>query len=277
MLGNEKVQKFFITYGRYLDLGISIDGTKECHDLNRVDIHGNGTYDSIVKNLEFIKKHISSQHLSVKATFNHDTIKYYKDSIIHLIELGFENIVANTVYEEYWDEDDFENIYFQLKDVANYLLDNNLEDIVYIQQINKYGSNYKKNPLCTSKESNHCGSCEHMMCLGMDKIIYGCHRFSTSGTHRIGTIDDCGNIVIDNTDFIDDVKNQYISYPDECVKCDFHAICGTCAAIPYEMNISAKEWLHQKRQCGFTKAVGYAICYFAYRIEEAKKKLLTNE
>ena len=55
LLDNEDVRTFIATYGRYLTFGISLDGTQICHDTNRVDIHGNGTYKKIIENLDFIK------------------------------------------------------------------------------------------------------------------------------------------------------------------------------------------------------------------------------
>ena len=272
MFGNDNVRKFISTYGRYLSIGISIDGTKECHDLNRVDIHGNGTYDSIIPNLEFIRKHIPKNKISAKATFNHDTIKYYKDSIMHLIDLGFTDIVANTVYEETWTEDDSFFIFNQLRDVADYLIDNGLENKIIIHQINKNGSNYKNSSLGLPKTNNHCGSCNYMFCLGDNDKIYGCQRFAANMMYPIGHIDSESNIIINNIGIIDEVSKQYTTYPKECFDCDFHTICGTCATLPYELNIDVKELFSRKMQCGFTKAVGYAQCYFAWRLEERKKE-----
>ena len=80
LFNRDDVREFITTYGKYISLCISIDGIKKCHNLNRVDAHGNGSYDSIIEQLDFIKTYIPKCKLSVKATFNHDTIKYYKES-----------------------------------------------------------------------------------------------------------------------------------------------------------------------------------------------------
>ena len=272
LLGSDDVKNLISTYGRYLSIGVSIDGTKECHDLNRVDIHGNGSYDRIIENLDFTRKHISKNKLNVKATFNHNTIKYYKDSILNLINLGFTKITANTVYEELWTDDDTKLIFDQIKDIVDYLVDHDLEDKILIEQINKNGSDYKSLALGLPKDSNHCGTCEHMVCLGFDNKIYGCHRFATNFIYPIGNIDSNSNICIDNIEFIDNIKAQYLNYPKECFNCNFSQLCGTCATLPYELNISAKDFFKQKRQCGFTKAIGYGICYFGLKIEEKKRK-----
>lgn len=267
LFGREDVRDFLVTYGKYISLGISLDGIKECHDLNRIDVYGRGSYDYIINHLAFVKSIIPPCRLSVKATFNHDTIKFYKDSIFHLISLGFTRIMANTVFEEVWTDSDYELIFNDLKDVADYLVDNGLEDKVIISQVNSNGSNYKQLPIGLPKETNHCGSCEHMCCLGMDNKIYGCQRFATGFSHPIGFMDEVGNVSIENIDIISEVQSQYMTYPEECKQCPFITLCSNCAFLPYEFGISSKEWLAQKRQCGYTKAVAYAHCYFALQLE----------
>ena len=267
LFGRADVRDFLLSYGKYISLGISLDGIKECHDLNRVDINGQGSHDSIISNLDFIRSIIPSHRLTVKATFNHDTIRFYKDSILYLISLGFTNIMANTVYEEVWTDDDCELIFDALRDVADYLIANGLEDKVIVSQVNSNGSNYRNLPIGLPKESNHCGSCEHMCCLGMDNKIYGCQRFATGFLHPTGSMDEVGNVSIENIDIMLEVQSQYMTYPEECKQCQFITMCGNCALLPYEFGISSEEWLAQKRQCGYTKAVAYAHCYFALQLE----------
>lgn len=43
-------------------IGVSLDGTKEIHDANRIDADGNGTYDRVVEGIRLLEKH--------KAEFN---------------------------------------------------------------------------------------------------------------------------------------------------------------------------------------------------------------
>ena len=38
-----------------IQFGVSIDGTKEFHDANRIDVNGNGTFDRIMENIQMIK------------------------------------------------------------------------------------------------------------------------------------------------------------------------------------------------------------------------------
>ncbi len=52
---NEEMVKFFAK-NRFL-VGLSLDGTKEIHDKNRVDAVGDGTFDKVIKAAELLKKH----------------------------------------------------------------------------------------------------------------------------------------------------------------------------------------------------------------------------
>ncbi len=267
LFDREDVRDFIETYGRYLSIGFSIDGTKQCHDTNRIDIHGNGTWEKAVEGWKYIQRHVCARNLNVKATFNHDTMHYYADSIISLIELGFTNIAANPVFEETWTDKDGEVFLKQLMIVHRYLRDHSLLDSVRINQINPKGSKYSDLTIGLPKECNHCGSGVHMMALGFNGEVYSCHRFACEAHYPIGHIDNDGNITITMPEFADTIKHQYLEYPEECKRCAFATLCGSCVALPYEEGISAKELFAQKRQCGFTKAMGLAICYAMVEME----------
>ena len=46
----------FLARNRFL-VGVSLDGTKEIHDANRVDAQGNGTYSRVMRALQLLKNH----------------------------------------------------------------------------------------------------------------------------------------------------------------------------------------------------------------------------
>ena len=62
-------------------IGITIDGTKEKHDLQRVFPDGSGSYDIIYRNLELWKNQFSP---NTKVTFASDDLKYLKDNNLEL-------------------------------------------------------------------------------------------------------------------------------------------------------------------------------------------------
>lgn len=263
------VRDFIEKYGRYLEIGISIDGTKEVHDSNRVDLYGNGSWSRAVAGFEFLKKNVPLCHINAKATYNHITMDEYAEGVIQLIKLGFKNIIANVVFEEAWTREDGGILYEQMRKVADYLYDNNLLDEVKVMQINPNGSNTANSTIGTVKDKNHCGSCEYMRCLGFDNKIYGCHRFATSNLHPVGELNK--SIQIHNFQFIDEVSKQYLAYPKECKDCAFQTLCTICTVVPYENDMPAKEFLARKNICGYTLAIGWTRCYLAQKLQNSKE------
>lgn len=272
LLNNKNVQGLCIKWKNQLDIGVSIDGTKEIHDKCRIDINGNPTYDRAIAGLNWLidKLKMNPNHLGVKATYCHDTIENYAEGVINLIKLGFTQIGANVVFEEIWDkEKDSLVIVNQMYDVIDYLFENDLENSVNIFQINSKDIDMLHYVAeMGSKEQNHCGTCKYMMCIGFDNKVYGCNRFCTMPNDiPVGYVSDSGIIITqEGHNFIQEVSNQYKLYPDECKKCEYGSQCPSCSAIPYESDMTVKEFFEQKGQCGFTYAIIAARLYFRYRL-----------
>lgn len=268
---NEKpVQKLISTYGRYMSVGFSIDGTREIHDTNRIDIHGNGTYDKAIAGYTWAKRHICNYKTSVKATFTHETIDKYYESIINLISIGFVDIAANVIFEEIWTQEDSILIKDQMYRIVDYIFENNLENKIRIQQINPNGSDTDTSFVGIQKEGNFCGTCQHMRCLGFDNKIYGCHRFATMNKpqYTIGKIEN-GKILINNQELIDEVSRQYTLWPEDCKVCNLGQMCASCCAAPYENDkVDVVSYYGRKAQCGFTVARAAAMCYYIYRLKQ---------
>lgn len=64
-----------------ISIGITIDGTKEKHDLQRVFPDGTGSYDVVNKNIKLWLEQFPG---STKVTFASDDLKYLKESIVEL-------------------------------------------------------------------------------------------------------------------------------------------------------------------------------------------------
>lgn len=100
LYGTEEVQKYIKKNQGKCSIGISIDGTKQKHDLQRVYPDGRGSYDDVIKNIPlWISQNPGA---STKVTIGHDDLPYVKDSIIHLWNLGISTVPANVVFEDVW-------------------------------------------------------------------------------------------------------------------------------------------------------------------------------
>ncbi len=244
---DKEIQNIFLN-NENLKVDLSIDGLKEIHDLNRKYLNGKGSYDDIIKSIEWLKENKQFHKVSAKATFNHKTIHQYTNSIIHLINLGFKNINPNLVAEEKWDlEKDVYIIFRQLINIIDYINYNKITDVNLFQISDKI--DYEKLNF-NNKTKSWCGSCRNIICLGFNNILYGCNRFCTNTNINLGYIKD-DNIIIENIELIKEVQNEYNLYPEECKKCDILNFCPNCIVLSYEY----KNYLNNKNMCGWTYAL----------------------
>ena len=128
---NPEVQKFINKWKQHLSFSVSVDGNKQLHDACRVFPDGSGSYDKAIAAVHHYRD-ILGQYMGSKMTLAPANIKYTYEAIKSLIEDGYTEINANCVFEEGWTTEDATTLYYQLKDLANYILDNDLEEKVYI-------------------------------------------------------------------------------------------------------------------------------------------------
>ena len=121
---SDKVQKFIEKNHTHLSIGITIDGTKQKHDLNRIwKSQGmeKGSYDDVVRNIPLWLSQFP--YGGTKVTISSADIPYIKESVMHLYSLGIHEVNINCVFEDVWKENDdklFEN---QLMELADAIID----------------------------------------------------------------------------------------------------------------------------------------------------------
>ena len=110
----DKVQEFIQKNMTHLSVGITIDGTKEKHDLNRIwkrtesdglsESSERGSYNDVVKNIPLWLTQFP--HAGTKVTISSEDLPYVKESVLHLYSLGIHEININCVFENVWKDGD---------------------------------------------------------------------------------------------------------------------------------------------------------------------------
>ena len=98
---SDKVQHFIAKNKSHLSIGITIDGTKAKHDLNRIwkgSGKERGSYDDVVRNIPLWLKQFP--HGGTKVTISSADIPYIKESVIHLYSLGIHEVNINCVFDD---------------------------------------------------------------------------------------------------------------------------------------------------------------------------------
>ena len=231
----DKVQQFVKKNKEHLSVGITIDGTRQKHDLNRIykkngEEKERGSYDDVVKNIPLWLKQFP--HAGTKVTISSDDIPYIKESVIHLFSLGIHEVNINCVFENVWKEGDdklFEN---QLLELADAIID----DGWYKENVCSFFSEMIGKPLDPKRDNqNWCGA---GMMLAVDAAgnFYPCTRFAAYSLRSKEPII-IGNVYrgIDKNllrPFL--TLDRTTQSPQKCIDCEVASGCAWCQGENYD-------------------------------------------
>ena len=122
---DDKVQDFIKRRIDVLSFNISIDGNKELHDSCRIQPNGEGSYDIAMAGVQHFRE-VFGGRMGSKMTLAPANIGFTAAAVKSLIESGYDDINLNCVFEKGWDEGHATVLYYQLKEIADYLIDNDL-------------------------------------------------------------------------------------------------------------------------------------------------------
>jgi radical SAM peptide maturase (CXXX-repeat target family)/CXXX repeat peptide maturase len=254
------VQNYIKKNKSHVSFGLTIDGTKEKHDLQRVYKDGSGSYDKVYKN---VKLWLSQFPDGVtKVTFSSDDLKYLKDSIIHLWETGLKMIPANVVFEDVWKPGDVEIFENQLRQLADYVLSN---ELFWDYSVRFFDPTVGYPVGIVQKKANYCGSGK-MVAVDCDGKLYPCIRFlefclSDKSTKSLST----GSIQRGfNKNILEafDMLNIESMSDDECNTCPVASGCFACAGNNFNCNESHTIFKKTKYHCELQKAQVRVNHYF---------------
>ena len=224
-------------YHEIISCTVSIDGVQELHDKYRIDQYGNGSFEKAYK--AFLDGKEKYGWTQSKMTFTPGSTKYMFDSVKMMIDNGCEIINCNYAYEPMYTIEDAKNIYFELKKIGDYLIQNKLD--IYISILNNVNGD-KTNLEIDDK--NYCGGTGNMLAFSPDGKAYPCIRYMpiSIGNEKASKIciGDCFNGIYqrDNEKKIKEELNSITftsQSPQKCIDCPISQGCGWCSGYNYEL------------------------------------------
>lgn len=244
-----EVQKYILKNYDKLSVSITVDGTKEKHDLQRIFPNGEGSYDKIYKNIGLWRSQFNS---NTKVTFASEDLCLLKDSIISLWNNGITDIAANVVFENVWKDGDDEIFEQQLKSLADYVLDNQLFDKYYCSLFDEsIGRYYAKDDM----NRTSCGAGK-MMAIDADGKIYPCIRYKSYSLNnkKAWSFGDVEN-GIDMECVRPFMTATYALQSDEeCINCEVASGCNFCQGLNYDEAATTTNFFRAKHICKMHKA-----------------------
>lgn len=258
---DEKVQNFIKKNHTHLSVGITIDGTQQKHDLNRIwkgDGPERGSYLDVVRN---IPKWLEQfPNASTKVTISSADIPYIKESVLHLYSLGIHEVNINCVFEDVWEEGDDKKFEDQLIDLADAIIDNDL----YRDYACSFFTEIIGKPMdCKLENGNWCGAGQ-MLSIDAAGNYYPCTRFAQySLREKKAWI--IGNI----KDGIDKNKlrpfltlDRCTQSPQECIDCEVASGCAWCQGENYDSADTVTVYQRSTAICKMHKARVRANNYY---------------
>ncbi len=261
---NPKVQQFVTKNLTHLSIGITIDGTKTKHDLNRIWKKKNnsdpdvGSYDSVVKNIPLWLSQFPNG--ATKVTISSDDIPYIKESVLHLFSLGIHEVNINCVFEDVWNKNDDKLFETQLLNLADTIIDQSL----YENNRCSFFSEDIGKPLDFSLDNhNWCGAGK-MLAIDAAGNFYPCTRFAAYSLRTKKPI-----IIGNVNDGIDKNKlrpfltlDRCTQSPQECIDCEVASGCAWCQGENYDAADSPTIYQRATAICKMHKARVRANNYY---------------
>lgn len=229
----QRVQDFIKKNSNHISIGITIDGNRQKHDLNRIWKNSGkerGSYDDVVRNIPLWLRQFPEG--ATKVTISSADIPYIKESVLHLYSLGIHEVNINVVFEDVWKDGDdilFEN---QLIELADAIIDGGY----YTDYACSFYSEYIGKPMDKVNDNqNWCGS-GRMLAIDAAGNFYPCTRFAAYSLRSKKPI-----IIGNVNDGIDQNKlrpfltlDRLTQSPQKCIDCEVASGCAWCQGENYD-------------------------------------------
>lgn len=261
---NPKVQAFILKNLTHLSIGITIDGTKRKHDLNRIWKKKNigepdvGSYDYVIKNIPLWLSQFPNG--ATKVTISSADIPYIRESVLHLFSLGIHEVNINCVFEDVWNEDDDKLFETQLINLADSIIEQGLYEN---NDCSFFSENIGK-PLDLNLDNNNWCGAGKMLSIDAAGNFYPCTRFAQY------SLRDKQAWVIGNVhDGIDKNKLRPFLTLDrctqsnpECIDCEVASGCAWCQGENYDAADTPTVYQRSTAICKMHKARVRANNYY---------------
>lgn len=242
---------------------ISIDGRKEKHNANRYDANGIGSYDTVLKHTQNLRK---ESLVSARATVSSNNMGYV-EIFEHLVSLGF-RVVPIAIAKNMLKDSDYNRLY---KEYEKYI--DHFENLI---QTGDIGKAKKMIDLFSAIEKIEygserylgCGVARNMYAVDIDGRLYPCHRFVANKEYSLGDIKN--GVSEKRSKFI---KDLYIGNHDQCKECWAQNLClGGCPNENLLETGSINE--ASDKNCILTKLMYEKLIEVYVRLTEEQKKKL---
>lgn len=266
-----KVQDFIEKNREHLSIGITIDGTPQKHDLNRIwkgSGPEKGSYKDVIRNIPLWLSQFPG--IGTKVTISTADLPYIMESVIHLYSIGIKEVNINVVFEDIWKEGDEVIFEQQLVELADEIIDNGYYKEYYCSFFAEFIGK-PMNP--ESDNQNWCGAGK-MLAVDAAGNFYPCTRFAAYSLRNkrpiiIGNVKDGINKNLLRPFLTLDRTTQS---SQKCIDCEVASGCAWCQGENYDAADTDTIYQRSTAICKMHKARVRANNYYWNKLYAKLKK-----
>ena len=277
----EKMLEFFIKYN--FGISTSVDGDELVHNNNRVFANGTGTFSTVMKSVDTVRK--AGLHVGAIQTTTRYSLKYPKEIVRTYAGLGFDSIFIRPLTplgkaSMYWDKigyspEEFVEFYKETLDELIQINQNGYflkEDYatILLKRIQGYFMNYME-------LRSPCGAAVGQLAYYADGNIFTCDEGRM--LHEMGQSTFClGNVyestykgLIENSVCKTVCVSSILETIPACCDCVYQPYCGTCPVVNYAMSGDVLEKHPRSYRCMIYSGI---LDYLFEKFYEDDKKIV---
>ena len=225
LLDKEKVR--YLTEN-HIALILSLDGRREMHDRMRPGVNGEGTYDRILKNLQYCVRHRDGEEYYVRGTYTRYNLDFATD-VVDMVDKGFpalsmEPVVGDASESYAIQKEDLPKIFAEYEKLAKIFIAREEEGHPFFYF--HFNMDLWRGP-CLPKRLRGCGAGHEYLAVVPNGDFYPCHQFVGRDGYVIGNVYEG----LKNMKMMREFRENHVFTKPECVECWARFFCsGGCHA-----------------------------------------------
>ncbi len=225
LLDEEKVR--YLTEN-HIALILSLDGRREMHDRMRPGVNGEGTYDRILKNLQYCVRHRDGEEYYVRGTYTRYNLDFATD-VVDMVDKGFpalsmEPVVGDASESYAIQKEDLPKIFEEYEKLAKIFIAREEEGHPFFYF--HFNMDLWRGP-CLPKRLRGCGAGHEYLAVVPNGDFYPCHQFVGRDGYVIGNVYEG----LKNMKMMREFRENHVFTKPECVECWARFFCsGGCHA-----------------------------------------------
>jgi uncharacterized protein len=263
---NKQVKELLVT--NKFSVTISVDGTRDIHDKNRTFLNGKGSYDKVMENVKELSAYLKVTARLTITDPSMSLVKVYEE----LTSQGFSAVSFDIVSKSQYDDFDFDALSENMKEFAQYFLDNFKKKKLIQHQKLLHILFVIHNGMRKGVRYLPCAAGSTYFSLSVNGDIYPCHRLNNNKKFVWGNIYEGIDLKKRNA-FLE--KHLIFNRDNSsCTNCWAKYLCGGTCYENANVENNGDTDKNSNMYCFFTKELAKNALYVYSSLDQSETEIL---